>query len=617
MLANRVRYGLATVALASFAATAAAQIDVAGDWDQPGGGMFAFHEEALDRGGGPDLGDYAGLPINGALRFKASLYSPSWLSVPEHTCLPHPSTYAYRSPGGLSIVKEYDPATQRLTAYHIYGSYGLARTIWMDGRLHPPANAVHTYEGFSTGRWDGAKLIVETTHLKAGFLRRNGVAHSDRARMIEHFVRHEGYLSVMTAVDDPIYLDEPLVRTTDYKLNHAANTTLFEFGGFVNGGEGETYGTSDVFFKCAPADELSLARGAVPSFMPGENTGLDMFAKRHNLPLQAALGGLDTLYPEYASRLRELAAGTASSTRSSRTEDPRTTLRPTPVEAPPGGTSMHVAGQVWMVSVGGTNVAVQVGDEGVLVVNPGPEDLADAVLAEIRKVAGDKRIRLIVDTNDDPAHVGANLEIGAGPTATAQRAAIVAHENSALRMTAAGVAGVALPSDVFYRGTREIYFNDEPIEVIHVPSATSDGDVLVFFRKSDVIVAGDVIQDLTYPVIRLDAGGTLDGTIAALNRILDITVAAWRAQGGTLVVPNRGRIYDEGDVAEYRDMLTIVRDRVQHAIDNGQTLAQVKAAGLARDYDGRYAAGAGPASADAFIETAYRAQSAADRVSQR
>jgi glyoxylase-like metal-dependent hydrolase (beta-lactamase superfamily II) len=270
-----------------------------------------------------------------------------------------------------------------------------------------------------------------------------------------------------------------------------------------------------------------------------------------------------------------------------------------------------------MVSAGGTNVTVQIGNEGVLVVNPGAAELADAVLAEIRKIAGDKRIRLIVDTNDDPTHVGANLEVGAGPSPTAQRAAIVAHESSALRIATAGTAGAALPTDVFYRGTREIYFNEEPIEVIHVPSATSDGDVLVFFRKSDVIVAGDVIQDLTYPVIRLEAGGTLDGTIDALNRILEMTVAAWRAQGGTLVIPNRGRIYDESDVADYRDMLTIIRDRVRHALGNGRTLGAVKADGLARDYDGRYAAGAGPASADGFVETAYRSASAAARPSQR
>jgi cyclase len=609
------RVGLALL-LGTFAGVASAQIDIVGDWNQPTGAILAFFEESTDRGGGPDLGDYAGLPINDALRYKAAAWSPSWLTMPEHQCVPHPSTYQYRSPGGLSILKEYDPVTQRLSAYHLYGTYGLARTVWMDGRPRPPANAVHTFEGFSTGRWDGNQLLVETTHLKAGFVRRNGVAHSDRARMVESFIRHGDYLTIVTAVDDPVYFDEPFVRSTDFKVNERAATQLAEFGGFVNGGEIEAYGGSETFFKCAPAEEVALEPGTVPSFMPDENPDLNMFSKSHSLPLEAALGGVATLYPEYALRLR---APSASGRQASAPRSPRQqpASRPAAAEEPPAIGSLHVAGQVWMVTAGGRNVAVQIGPEGVLVVNPGSAELADGVLAEIRKLAGDKRVRVIVDTNDDSEHTGANTKVGAGPTPRAQRAAIIAHESTALRMATGGAPNDDLPSDSFFRGTRELYFNEEPIEIIHVPSATSDGDVLVFFRKSDVIVAGDVIQDLTYPVVRLDAGGTLDGTIAALNRILGMTVAAWRAQGGTLVIPNRGRIYDEGDVAEYRDMLTIVRDRVQHAIDNGRTLAEVKAAQLARDYDGRYAADAGPASADAFIETAYRSQSAGEPVSQR
>lgn len=590
--------------VAVLARPAGAQIDVGGDWDQPGGGIFGFLEESLDRGGGPDLGDYAGLPINDALRFKASHYSPSWLSVPEHQCIPHPGTYQYRSPGSLSIVKEYHPVTQRLTAYHLYGSYGLARTVWMDGRPHPPANARHTYEGFSTGRWDGDRLVVETSHLKAGFVRRNGIAHSDRARMVEYFLRHDDYLTVVTAVDDPVYFAEPFVRSTDFHLNTQASTRLAEFGGFVNGGDGEGFGASDVFFKCAPTEEIALDRGRVPSFMPGTNENLDMFAERHGVPLEAALGGSATLYPEYAERVRALHDGTAEPATA---PPPRAARPPTAtVSSPAGASALHVAGQVWLVAVAGHNVAVQIGDEGVLVVNPGPATSADAVLAEIRKLAGDKRIRVIVDGNDDAVHVGANAKLAEGPTQQAQRAAIIAHENASLRMAGAGLPDRSQPTDTFFRGTRELYFNDEPIEIVHVPEATSDADVVVFFRKSDVVVAGDVIQDLTYPVVRLEDGGTVDGTIAALNRILDMTVAAWRAQGGTMVITNQGRIYDEGDVAEYRDMLTIVRDRVADAIAKGLTLEQVQAARLARDYDGRYGAGAGPASADAFITTVYR-----------
>lgn len=604
------RLGLA-LSLGTSAGTVSAQIDIVGDWNQPTGAILAFFEEAIDRGGGPDIGDYAGLPINEALRYKAAAWSPSWLTMPEHQCVPHPSTYQYRSPGGLSVLKEYDPVTQRLSAYRLYGTYGLARTVWMDGSPRPPAHALHTFEGFSTGTWEGNKLVVETTHLKAGFIRRNGVAHSDRARMIEHFIRHGDYLTIVTAVDDPVYFDEPFVRSTDFKVNERATTQLAEFGGFVNGGDIQAYGGSQTFFKCAPAEEVALEPGAVPSFMPGENPELDMFSKSHSVPLEAALGGAATMYPEYALRLGAAAAN-ARQVSSARSPRPQTT-RPAVVEEPPAVGSLHVAGQVFMVTAGGRNVAVQIGPEGVLVVNPGSAELADGVLAEIRKLAGDKRIRVIVNTNDLPEHTGGNTKVGAGPTPAAQRAAVIAHESATLRIATRGAPSSELPSDSFYRGTRELYFNEEPIEIIHVPSATSDGDVLVFFRKSDVIVAGDVIQDLTYPVIRLDAGGTLDGTIAALNRMLGMTIAAWRAQGGTLVIPNRGRIYDEGDVTEYRDMLTIVRDRVQHAIDNGRTLQEVKAAALARDYDGRYAAGAGPASADSFIEMAYASQSAAQQ----
>ena len=601
-----VGFGLVCAALTF---EALAQNDVAGDWEQAGGGIFGFQEEFLDRGGGPDLGDYAGLPINHALRYKASLYSPSWLSVPEHQCLPHPATYQYRSPGGLSIVKEYDPVTQQLVAYRFYGSYGLARTVWMDGRAHPPANSRHTYEGFSTGRWEGNRLAIETTHLKAGFLRRNGIAHSDRARMLEYFVRHDDYLTLVTAVDDPLYLEEPFVRSTDFRLDPRANMRLAEFGGFVNGGDGEGFGASDVFFKCAPTEEIAIDRGRVPSFMPGANSNLDMFAKRHGVPLSAALGGSATLYPEFAESLRaggDQNAGEPPAARARRSPGP-------PAAAPSAATavtSLHVAGQVWLVTAGDRNVAVQVGDEGVLVVNPGPETLADEVLAEIHELAPDKRIRVIVLTDDDARHIGGTAQLASGTTPQAQRAAVFAHENAALRIATGGFSDRHAPTETFFRGTRELYFNGEPIEIIHVPSAVSDGDVLVFFRKSDVVVAGSVIADLTYPVVRLDDGGTVNGTIAALNGILDRTIAGWRAQGGTMVVPDRGRIYDEGDVAEYRDVLTIIRDRVQDAIDKGLTLEQVRAAQLARDYDGRYGAESGPASAEGFMTTMYRSLAA-------
>jgi len=319
------------------------------------------------------------------------------------------------------------------------------------------------------------------------------------------------------------------------------------------------------------------------------------------------------MYPEYAQRLRE---GRDLQPSAARPPQRAAAAAPRAAAPAPEISSLHVAGQVWLIAAGGRNVAVQVGAEGVLVVNPGSEALAAGVLAEIGKLAGDKRVRMIVATNDDPTHIGANAAFATGTTPRAQRAAIVAHENASLRMAAAHTPDGSAPTDTFFRGTHEIYFNDEPIEVIHVPSATSDGDLIVFFRKSDVVVAGDVIQDLTYPVIRLDDGGSVNGTIGALNRILDITVASYRAQGGTMVIPNQGRIYDEGDVAEYRDMVTIVRDRVRDAIGKGLTLDQVQAQSIARDYDGRYGSVPGPAASANYIATVYRSLTA-DATKQR
>jgi glyoxylase-like metal-dependent hydrolase (beta-lactamase superfamily II) len=306
------------------------------------------------------------------------------------------------------------------------------------------------------------------------------------------------------------------------------------------------------------------------------------------------------MYPEYMARLRQLLAGTAG-------PPPPRAAAPPPGPVNPvieGVTSQHVAGQVWMITANNRNVAVQIGSEGVLVVDPGEAATAEAVLAEIRTLAPGKPVRAIVNTSADPALAGGNLRVGQGATPAAQRAAIIAHENTSLRIARSGASGLAIPSDVFFRGTRELYFNDEPIEVIHVPAAYGDGDVIVFFRKSDVIAAGHVIEELTYPT--LAEGGSLQGTIDALNRILLMTVASWRSQGGTQVIPVRGRPYDEGDVAEYRDMVTILRDRVKDAMDKGRTLAQIKADRLSQDYDRRYGSEPGPGSTDAFLDAAFR-----------
>lgn len=613
------RYVFLTIlALTSCARSAFAQVeaqaDITGDWTPVGtpatGG--AFHEEWQDRQPGPYLGDYTGLPINEAGRYKAASYNPAWLNVPENQCIPHPATYQHRGPAGLSVAKEYDFTTKQHLSYRTSGSYGLPRTIWMDERPHPPANARHTFDGFSTGKWQGDQLVVDTTHIKAGWMRRNGVPHSDAVHLTEYYIRNGEFLTLISAVDDPAYADEPFIRSTDFKLDPRANPQLREFGGHMNGGPGPIY------YRCMPVEELDVPAGAVPSFTEGANTSLEDFAKMFGIPLEAAFGGTATLYPEYQTRLRQLVSGRVQDTR---TAPAATAARAAPSISESGQsgdvTSLHVAGQVWMVTAGGRNIAVQVGNDGVLVVDPGRAELAPAVLAEIHRIAGDKKqVRMIVNTSADPARVAANPLIGAATPADGLvnapllSANIIAHQNVALRLgsmeTGAGLLGGAIPNDTIYGDRRSFYFNDEAIEVIHVPAAHSDGDVIVFFRRSDVVAVGNLIQDSTYPVVLLEQGGSLRGTLAALNQILAITVPSWRAQGGTMVVPGQGRIYDVADVAAYRDMATIVTDRFQDALSKGKTLEQVRQARLTRDFDARYGRLPGPGSTGSFTEVAYR-----------
>jgi glyoxylase-like metal-dependent hydrolase (beta-lactamase superfamily II) len=163
----------------------------------------------------------------------------------------------------------------------------------------------------------------------------------------------------------------------------------------------------------------------------------------------------------------------------------------------------------------------------------------------------------------------------------------------------------AWPNETFFGEDKEIFFNDEAIQLLYQPGHT-DGDVLVFFRRSDVVASGDLFQTTTYPMIDAANGGSVQGTINALNRLLDITIPKDKAEAGTYVVPGHGRLADEADVVEYRDMLTIVRDRIQDLIAKGTSLAEVKAAGPTRDYDGRYGASTGAWTTDQFIETVYR-----------
>ena len=286
---------------------------------------------------------------------------------------------------------------------------------------------------------------------------------------------------------------------------------------------------------------------------------------------------------------------------------------------------LHVQGNVYVIAGAGGNIAVQIGDMGVVVVDTGLAQNTDKVIAAIRKLS-DKPIQYIINTHFHPDHIGGNEAIRrAGETITGgnvagetteaiQGAQILAHLNVLNRVSApsgkqAAVPEKAWPTETYVSGQKELYFNDEPIAIIYQPKAHTDGDSFVFFRRSDVVATGDIFVTTSYPYIDLENGGSIQGEIDALNNILDITIPKHDEEGGTYVIPGHGRICDEYDVVEYRDMVTIVRDRVQAAIKKGMTLDQVKNAHYTKDFDGRYNAKSGFGTADNFVTSVYKSLS--------
>lgn len=560
--------------------TVLAQVDFTGEWDHPD--MFG-HEDLNDRGQGPEIGDYMGLPLNAAGLRKAESYSGSWLSVPEHQCTPHPAAYQTWGPNTLSVGKIYDPVQRVVQAITLYGTFGLDRVVWMDDRAHPPETALHSFSGFSTGHWEGDKLAVETTHLKAGWLRRNGTPTSERAKMTEYFERFDNYLLVTTIVEDPVYLSEPFVRTTEYELTMRPVPVL---------GYPFTRNDGPTFYKCFPGEETTSDKYFVPHYLPGTNTLLDDFAKKYKVPRWVLASGGASMYPEFTGNIDsnnvvKVAAAQA-------------------LAAPPRDTALHsvqVRDRIWLITGAGGNVTVQVGNEGVLLVDTGTAAMAPRLLEEIRRIAGDKPIHYIINTQWQSDHTGGNLLLSDGPS---QRAAILAQENVGLRLAEAKAEASKLVMDTFYGDSKVIYFNGEAIEIIKLPKAKGDSDSLVFFRGSDVVVSGDVISTNSFPRFDTAEGGSINGLLAALNRILDITVAETRGQGGTLVIPGHGRLYDEADVAEYRDMVNIVRDRIQQAVTQGQTLQQVRESLPVLDYAGVFGNAGADWTSDNFIEAVYK-----------
>ena len=285
--------------------------------------------------------------------------------------------------------------------------------------------------------------------------------------------------------------------------------------------------------------------------------------------------------------------------------------------APPAVGLLHVQRSVHMLVVSGMNIAVQVGDDGVLLVDAATAAVAPQVIAAIRTLS-DKPIHTIVNTHVHADHTGGNESlVKQRGTGAPQPVRVMAHQSVQERMIAAAPAGgaaggfrlnavITLPINSTYdTPTKDFFLNGEPVVIYHAPRAHTDGDSLVHFRTSDVIAVGDVFSPDRYPVIDLATGGSVQGLIAALNHILEITVPAKFQEGGTYVIPGHGRLCDEADVVEYRDMVTIIRDRVQDLIGKGLTWEQVKAARPSRDYDSEYD-GEGGSSPDAFVEAIFQ-----------
>ena len=565
-----------------------AQILLDGEWSP------LYHEDEPERIPGPDLDDYLGLPINDAARQRAESWNSSRLTLPEEQCRVHVAPYIYRGPLDLRIWQEKDPDTQQVIAIRNYiSTWSQFRTIWMDGRPHPPAYAPHTWMGFSTGKWDGDILTVETTHLKTGWIRRNGLAMSDQATLTEHFIRHGDFMTHVTILRDPAYLTELLVKSEDFAVNlHASNASWV--------------------YHCRSAEEITnRLAGEVPNYLPGENPFMQEFPRRYGIPPNAALGGAETMYPEYRSNMKKSGV-------------PVSQNRILPIPAVPAEIQVQkVQGNVFLLVGDGANILVQTGEQGVLLVDTGTAELSAKMLEAVRKLS-ERPIYWILNTGPEADRVGGNaavanilgssrhIQLVNTPFSSAvENVEIVASQAVLDRMgapegTRPSFPSEAWPTETFTGPTDEVFFNGEAAAMFHVPAARTDGDSVVFFRRSDVIATGALFDTDRYPTIDVARGGSLQGTIDGLNRVIDLAIPAYSEEGGTMVVPGRGRICDEIDVVDYRDMLTIVRDRLVAMIGKKMTLDQIEAARPTMDYDPLYGAAGGAWTTDMFVEAAYK-----------
>jgi glyoxylase-like metal-dependent hydrolase (beta-lactamase superfamily II) len=627
----------ATVVSIRTSAQGARPPDIAGEW----------RLDSAEDPGQPPLADYLGLALNEAGRLRADTTPESIWGTAEYQCRPHSAPHQWRGVGGARILKDLDPISREIVGYRLQFMRSLDRPIFVDGRPHPPAWAPHSWSGFSTGEWIGPTLKVTTTHLKDGYLKRGGPQTSDMSTMTEFITRHDDILSIVQVVDDPIYLDEPYVLSITYTYDANAGPATENCSGSSfaeNGGQDRHW---------------------VPHFLPGQNSGIGEFLKTQTwIPLEPVRGGVKTIYPEYRTVLNGTATVGSLTVPSSRSANdvPKRIADQSPKDG-----QVHVLpvqGNIYLLVADGINITASVGRDGIAVVNSGSAQMSDKLLAALNELARTavnpattntcfgancpgipswsspyfnaviasprppRPVRYVINTSAAPEHVGGNEKLATSATfrraggaagfggatrVLGENATVVAHERVLSAMSTPGgkatpAPEAAWPSDTFFDEFHKLseYVNGEPVILYGAPAANTDADSFVFFRHSEVISAGNLFSTISYPLIDTARGGSIQGVIDGLNHILDLSVAEYRSQGGTWIIPGRGRLSDTADVASYRNMLVMIRDRVRDLVKKGMTLEQVRAARPTLDFDGRYGSTTGTWTTSMFVEAVYR-----------